>query len=95
MALRRSTRTQYYNENLVIGDLPAGNYLLRTAYAGISHRLEIEIRPGLVTYFVFQGYQSFPVEAAARPRCLTRWARPRPSLDIPNICAKLYPIIPI
>ncbi len=52
---------QYYNENLVIGDLPAGNYLLRTAYAGISHRLEIEIRPGLVTYFVFRGYQSFQV----------------------------------
>jgi murein DD-endopeptidase MepM/ murein hydrolase activator NlpD len=52
---------QYYRENLVIGDLPAGNYLLRTAYAGLSHRLEIEIRPGLVTYFVFKGYQSFSV----------------------------------
>jgi murein DD-endopeptidase MepM/ murein hydrolase activator NlpD len=58
---------QYYNENLVIGDLPAGNYLLRTAYAGISHRLEIEIRPGLVTYFVFQGYQSFQVTEPPAP----------------------------
>lgn len=54
---------EYYRENLVIGDIPAGTYLLRTAYAGVSHRLEIEIRPGLVTYFVFQGYQSFSVTA--------------------------------
>ena len=56
-----------YQENLVIGDLPAGNYLLRTAYAGISHRLEIEIRAGLVTYFVFRGYQSFQVTEPPTP----------------------------
>lgn len=58
---------EYYRENLVIGDLPAGKYLLRTAYAGISHRVEIEIQPGRVTYFVFQGYLSFSVQAPPTP----------------------------
>jgi murein DD-endopeptidase MepM/ murein hydrolase activator NlpD len=57
----------YYRENLVIGDLPAGIYLLRTAYAGVSHRLEIEIRPGLVTYFTFRGYHSFTVTEPPLP----------------------------
>ena len=58
---------EYYRENLVIGDLPAGKYLLRTAYAGLSHRLEIEIHPGMVTYFVFQGYLSFSEQAPPTP----------------------------
>jgi len=52
----------YYLENLVIGDLPAGVYVLRTAYAGFSHRMEIEIFPGRVSYFVFRGQYSFSLE---------------------------------
>ncbi len=58
---------QYYRENLVIGDLPAGRYLLRTAYAGISHRIEVDIHPGTVTYFTFQGYLSFTVQNLPAP----------------------------
>jgi murein DD-endopeptidase MepM/ murein hydrolase activator NlpD len=57
----------YYGENLVVGDLPAGTYELRTAYAGSSHSAEIEIRPGRVTYFVFRGYDSFSVEEPPQP----------------------------
>ena len=57
----------YYRENLVVGDLPAGVYDLRTAYAGFAHRTQIEIRPGLVTYFTFQGHDSFTVEQPATP----------------------------
>jgi len=49
----------YYQENLVIGDLPAGMYTLRVAYAGLSFTQEIEIRAGLVSYFNFYGKGGF------------------------------------
>jgi len=49
----------YYQENLVIGDLPAGVYRLRIAYAGVYHTQEIEIKAGLVSYFYFYGKGSF------------------------------------
>lgn len=49
----------YYRENLVIGDLPAGRYELRFAYAGYSYKMEIDIRPGVVNYFVFDGFDGF------------------------------------
>jgi murein DD-endopeptidase MepM/ murein hydrolase activator NlpD len=49
----------YYQENLVIGDLPAGKYNLRIAYAGLYFTQEIEIQPGLVTYFNFYGKGGF------------------------------------
>ena len=57
----------YYRENLVIGDLPAGVYELRAAYAGFSHRMEIEIFPGRVSYFVFRGHDGFSVEDPPLP----------------------------
>lgn len=49
----------YYQENLVIGDLPAGKYTLRVAYAGLNFTQEIEIQAGLVTYFNFYGKGGF------------------------------------
>lgn len=57
----------YYDENLVIGDLPAGTYQLRTSYAGMSHSAEIEILPGLVTFFKFRGWGSFSLEPPPMP----------------------------
>jgi hypothetical protein len=49
----------YYQENLVIGDLPAGMYNLRIAYAGMYYTQEIEIKAGLVSYFYFYGRGGF------------------------------------
>ena len=49
----------YYGENLVVGDLPAGRYELRTAYAGRNFTLEVDIRAGVVNYFVFDGFDGF------------------------------------
>lgn len=57
----------YYGENLVIGDLPAGIYQLRTSYAGTRHSAEIEIHPGLVTFFNFRGWNSFSLELPPTP----------------------------
>jgi len=57
----------YYQENLVIGDLPAGVYELRTAYAGVAHNINIQILPGQVSYFTFYGHDSFQLELPPMP----------------------------
>jgi murein DD-endopeptidase MepM/ murein hydrolase activator NlpD len=49
----------YYQENLAIGDLPAGTYTIRIAYGGVSYSDEVTIVPGLVSYFEFQGWRGF------------------------------------
>jgi len=49
----------YYQENLVIGDLPAGKYTIRIAYAGVSYTGEVTIEPGLVSYIEFWGRDGF------------------------------------
>jgi hypothetical protein len=49
----------YYQENLVIGDLPAGSYTIRAAYGGVSYTANVTINPGLVTYFEFRGWHGF------------------------------------
>ena len=49
----------YYQENLVLGDLPAGNYEIRIPYYGIFYQQEMTIHAGLVNYFTFEGRKSF------------------------------------
>jgi murein DD-endopeptidase MepM/ murein hydrolase activator NlpD len=56
----------YYRENVVVGDLPAGRYELRIAYGGYSFTKEVDILPGVVTYFVFDGFDGF-IQATPRP----------------------------
>jgi murein DD-endopeptidase MepM/ murein hydrolase activator NlpD len=51
----------YYQENMVIGDLPAGTYTIRIAYGGVSFSSEVTIEPGLVSYFEFWGYYGFEI----------------------------------
>jgi len=58
---------QYYQENLVIGDIPAGTYLLRAAYWGIYFSAPIEVHAGMVNYFTFRGYSGFSIEAPLAP----------------------------
>ena len=60
-------RDDYYQENLVIGDLPAGTYELSAAYAGVAHRLTIQIQPGMVTAFTFYGREGFVQEFPPLP----------------------------
>jgi murein DD-endopeptidase MepM/ murein hydrolase activator NlpD len=57
----------YYQENLVIGDLPAGNYLLRTAFGGMNFSIPIVVRAGMVNYFTFRGYEGFKIESPPAP----------------------------
>jgi murein DD-endopeptidase MepM/ murein hydrolase activator NlpD len=57
----------YYQENLVVGDLPAGNYVLRTAFGGMNFSIPIEVRAGVVNYFTFHGYDGFKLESPPAP----------------------------
>jgi hypothetical protein len=57
----------YYQENLLIGDLPAGSYVLRTAFRGMNFSIPIEVHPGMVNYFTFRGYNGFSLEPPPAP----------------------------
>jgi murein DD-endopeptidase MepM/ murein hydrolase activator NlpD len=49
----------YYNENLVMGDLPAGLYKITLSYDDRDQQEWLSIYPGQVTYFTFKGGQGF------------------------------------
>jgi murein DD-endopeptidase MepM/ murein hydrolase activator NlpD len=57
----------YYQENLVISDLPAGLYDVTISYAARFHYLTFEIFPGRVTYFTFKGREGFSLELPPAP----------------------------
>lgn len=49
----------YYRENVVLGDLPAGDYEVLIDYAGAKYNLDVHINPGLVSYFTFLGKNGY------------------------------------
>jgi murein DD-endopeptidase MepM/ murein hydrolase activator NlpD len=54
----------YYNENLVLGDLPQGIYKITVSFEKKDKQTWVEIFPGQVTYFTFEGENGFDT---ARP----------------------------
>ena len=64
------TPDPYYQENLVLPDLPAGYYRVSIPYAGIMFSEVIEIKPGEVTYFTFQGWDGIEVVDPPSPEIL-------------------------
>jgi len=52
----------YYQENLVIGDLPAGDYVVWLPYDDTMYDAEIQIFPGMVNYFSFRGKNGIETE---------------------------------
>ena len=57
----------YYHENLVMGDLPAGKYEIWIAFAGTIYNQDIQIRPGLATYFTFRGKNGYKTDLPPIP----------------------------
>jgi murein DD-endopeptidase MepM/ murein hydrolase activator NlpD len=62
----------YYKENVVLGDLPAGVYELNIPYGALNRKVNIQILPGQITYFSFYGYRGYyftlpPVPPAGTP----------------------------
>ena len=50
---------QYYQENLVMSDLPAGDYTISFRYPYTIQERKIHIFPGQITYFTFKGLLGF------------------------------------
>jgi murein DD-endopeptidase MepM/ murein hydrolase activator NlpD len=50
---------EYYDENLVLSDLPAGRYRVLVPFLGTLLDHEVEIRPGQITYFKFKGFRGY------------------------------------
>jgi murein DD-endopeptidase MepM/ murein hydrolase activator NlpD len=58
---------QYYQENLVIGDMPAGKYKIRIAFGGVNFTAEIDVLPGIVNYFTLNGFDGISTQTPQPP----------------------------
>jgi murein DD-endopeptidase MepM/ murein hydrolase activator NlpD len=58
----------YYQENVVLGDLPAGTYSLWIDYESVVRKTFVEIKPGMVTYFSFKGSKGFDTTPLPTPQ---------------------------
>ncbi len=52
----------YYQENMVLSDLPAGWYEIQIIYDGKDLRKQIQIFPGQVSYFSFAGLDGYTLD---------------------------------
>lgn len=57
----------YYNENLVLGDLPAGIYKVSFRFEDRLRQTWVEVFPGQVAYFTFTGERGFSSERPPVP----------------------------
>jgi hypothetical protein len=57
----------YYNENLVLGDLPAGIYKITIRFEEKDQQTWVEIFPGQVSTFTFEGEKGFETERPPAP----------------------------
>jgi murein DD-endopeptidase MepM/ murein hydrolase activator NlpD len=81
----------YYQENMVIGNMPEGTYLLRIAYGGVNFSKQIEVHPGMVSFIPpFAGSMVFRSKRHRHRVRISRLNRSETQpLDTSNICAKL------
>jgi murein DD-endopeptidase MepM/ murein hydrolase activator NlpD len=56
-----------YNENFVLGDLPAGPYEISLVYAGKLYRAWLFLLPGQTNFVTFKGQAGFQVEPTPTP----------------------------
>ena len=57
----------YYNENMVIGNLPAGEYEINIPYGALNRKTNIQILPGQITFFTFSGFNGYDLTLPADP----------------------------
>lgn len=57
----------FYRENMVIGDLPAGKYVVWIKYNDAVFDLLVEIKPGMVTFFRYIGSSGFDAKWPPTP----------------------------
>jgi hypothetical protein len=56
---------EYYQENLVLSDLPAGDYEININYLDHIYLANATIHPGAVTYFTFRGKKGYGFQLPA------------------------------
>lgn len=66
----------YYQENVVMGDLPAGDYRLDINYNDETYSQDIQVVPGTVTYFTFKGEDGFSLNQPPTPTVESNAAAP-------------------
>jgi murein DD-endopeptidase MepM/ murein hydrolase activator NlpD len=57
----------YYKENFVQSDLPAGKYLIIFTYLKKEYSQIIEVYPGVISYFIFKGKSGFSLQSPSVP----------------------------
>jgi len=57
----------YYKENMVLGDLPAGKYVLKIEYQGHLYTQFMDVWEGQVNYFTFNGENGFNLSLPPEP----------------------------
>jgi hypothetical protein len=57
----------YYKENMVLSDLPAGNYKVWFKFSGTTYQQNIMIYPGAVSLFEFHGKDGFKMQLSPTP----------------------------
>lgn len=62
----------FFRENFVISDLPAGPYEVRLDFAGRSFVAQFYLYPGQTNFLVFRGRSGFNVEPTPTPADLTK-----------------------
>jgi murein DD-endopeptidase MepM/ murein hydrolase activator NlpD len=68
----------YYQENLVLSDLPAGNYTVKVSYDDKEYDLKIAIHSGAISYFTYQGTFGYKTDLPALPDDSTWLVTPEP-----------------
>jgi murein DD-endopeptidase MepM/ murein hydrolase activator NlpD len=58
---------RYYQENLVVGGMPAGRYVIRVAFGGVYFSAELEVKAGMVNYFTFNGFKGLSIQTPVPP----------------------------
>jgi murein DD-endopeptidase MepM/ murein hydrolase activator NlpD len=58
----------YYQENLVMGDLPGGDYVVWIPFEGATYNVDVHITPGMVTFIRFHGKDGANVALPPTPR---------------------------
>jgi murein DD-endopeptidase MepM/ murein hydrolase activator NlpD len=63
----------YYRENLVLSDLPAGDYQVSFDYEEDTKNLDVTIHPGGITYFTYRDKRGFSTALPALTPPPTNW----------------------
>ncbi|MBN1148807.1 MAG: M23 family metallopeptidase [Anaerolineales bacterium] len=58
---------EYYQENVVLGDLPAGPYYVWIDFESVLYKTYLDIEAGRVTYFTFWGREGFDTTPLPTP----------------------------